>query len=301
MQHLPTLMKYVLLTVMLATSIQSLRAQEYTINSADITEIQQQALRHVRQFEGLLNLLAQPDSYLKEHSYQDLVRDYYREGSEYQVFRDSLVTIENDLSPEEQPASSAVLPLAIKEYVQAFFTQYEKSPVASVFFSNYEVSPVKQGELTYVEVFYTSEFAGRNRAYPSQSYPLRRRKASIEARPQTNGWQVVIIEISNFRPDTVFSEEGEANKFAELSRVYQPGKTYSLPIRINPDTPPSSLILYRDSQQVEDISDVLTDSSFTWQVPKQVERGDGYQLRLYDPLTQKTVESSSFIIRRKFP
>ena len=294
-------MKYVALPVMLITGSLPLQAQEHTISSTDIAEIQQQSIRYVRQFEGLLNLLSQPDQYFREHNYQELVGNYYREGSEYQIFRDPSVAIENDLSPEKLPTDTTAPTLSVEEYLQAFFTQYEKSPVASVFFSNYEVSPVKQGELTFVEVRYTSEFAGRHRVHPNQPYPLRKREAKVEARWQTEGWQMSIVGISNFAPDVAPVAERVTNRFAELPRVYQPGKVYSIPLRINPDTPPSSLILYRDNQQVEDLSDILTDSTFTWRVPKQIKRGDGYQLRLYDPLSRETVESSTFIIRRRFP
>ena len=293
-------MKYVLLTGLLVANGFSIRAQQLTITPADIEEIQQEALRHVRQFEGLLNVLAQPDQYFKEYNYQELIRDYYAEGSEYQVFRDSLVMVENDLNPEEMSEDSSLPRLTLKDYLEAFFTLYEKSPVASVFFSNYAVSPVKQGERVYVEVFYTSEFAGRPRAYPNLTYPLRQRTARVAAQPQPDGWQVFITELSDTRPTAASSEGEVTNRFSELARVYRPGKTYSLPIRINEDKPPSSLILYRDGQQVEDLSDVLTDSSFIWRVPKKIERGSGYRLQLYDPLSQKTIESSPFTIKRWF-
>ena len=288
-------MKRIFLAVLLVANVLSAKAQELVIDSADVEVIQQLALRHVRQFEGLLNVLAQPDQYFKEHNHEELIQDYYGEDSDYRIFRDSLVVVEDDLYPEERTGDSSLLRLTVKNYLEAFFTLYEKSPVASVFFSGFEVSVLKQGENPYVEVFYTSEFTGRSRVYPDQAYPLRKRVAKVAAQPQSDGWKVFITELGHAR-----LEPENANRFSELPRAYRPGKTYSLPIQINEITPPTSLILYRDTLQVEDISDVLLDSSFVWRVPKNIDRGSGYRFQLYDPLSQRTIESDPFAIKSWF-
>ena len=293
-------MKYVLLPLLLVASLESLRAQAPAITSSDIAQIQQQALRSVRQFEGLLNVLAQPDQYFKENNYRELIQNYYQAGSEYQIFYDSLVMIESDLDPTTQSNDSAEF-LPIKDYLEAFFVQYEKSPVASVFFSDFNVSAVKQGEVTYVEVSYSSEFTGHSQSHPDLSYPVRQRTVRVMAQLQADQWQVFIIKLRSRTLKVVPVEERRNTKFLEVSRVYQPGKTYSLPIQINQEAPPSSLILYRDDQQVEDLSDVLVDSSLTWRVPQQIERGSGYRWELYDPSARETLKSDSFIIRKRFP
>lgn len=289
-------MKYCLIVGLLVVNLLPLSAQELT--ASDIVEIQQKALRHVRRFEGLLNLIAQPDEYFRENNVDELIRSHYQPGSEYQIFRDSLAVIENDLNPNAQPDNDDSL--SVRDYLTLFFSVYEKSPINSVFFNNYEVSSVKQGTHIYVEVFYTSEFINRHRDYPDQPYPVRQKKATVRAQRQDDGWQVEIVDI-NYRPREDASAGTMANAFTPLPRAYRPGKTYSLPLQINPDAPPSSLILYRNDQQVEDLSYVLADSSLTWRVPKQIDRGDDYQFHLYDSLTQKTIESSSFAIKRGFP
>ena len=187
-------MRYFLPTGLLIIGLLPLSLQAQKLSAADSAEIQQKALRHVRQFEGLLNLVAQPDKYFRKYSFTKLIRSFYDEQSDYQIFRDSLVAIEDDLNPKAQPDDNNFL--TIKDYLKAFFSFYEKSPIASVFFSEYEVSPVKQGEFTYVEVFYLSEFTNRHRAYPDRAYPLRYHKATLRAQRQEDGWQVVIANIN---------------------------------------------------------------------------------------------------------
>ena len=334
----------------------SLYAQE--LDATDTAEIQQKALRHVRQFEGLLNLISQPDEYFRKYGFDGLIQSYYDDQSTYQIFRDSLVVIEDDLNPSAKVRNYGNL-LTIKNYLQAFFSLYEKSPATSVFFDNYEVSEVKQGDFTYVEVFYDSEFRNKHRAYPNLTYPVRRRKATVKAERQAVGWQVAITDIGYARsaddspppvaktdsatqaatpvaaieqepidsiiasrpvtqldttaeeaavlpevsepepPPAVSEEPLIGNAFENTRRVYRKGKTYPLPIRANPTSPPASLMLYRETELVEDLTRTLADSSFAWQVPEEVSGGDNYQLRLYDPVSQEVVESAAFAIKRK--
>ncbi len=171
------------------------------LDAADTAEIRQKAGRHVRQFEGLLNLISQPDEYFRKYGFDALVRSYYDEQSGYQIFRDSLVVVEDDLNPRARVQRYGHL-LTIKEYLKAFFSLYEKSPVTSVFFDRYRVSEVKQGDFTYVEVRYDSEFRNRHRAFPEAPYPVRARKATVKAERTASGWQVMITDLSYDRPAT---------------------------------------------------------------------------------------------------
>ena len=274
-----------------------LPGQAQTLEAGDIREIQQKALRHVRQFEALLNLVAQPDEYFRGNSVDQLIQGYYQPSSDYQIFRDSLVTITNDLNPltpDNEPTVS------IKEYLTQFYLVYKKSPVVSVFFNNYEVSSVRQGKSTYVEVYYTNEFASRHIDYANQPYVSSQKKVIAEAQSQAGEWEVLITSITTLSSEESAAQEN-ATSFTQLERVYRPGKTYPLPIRINADNPPSSLLLYRDEQQVEDLSGLLNSNRPQWRVPKSTARGGGYRFVLRDPLSKKTIESSSFTIRRGFP
>ena len=323
------------------------------ITATDTAEIQEKALRHVRQFEGLLNVMSQSDEYFRKYSFDRLIRNYYSEGSNYQIFRDSLVVVEDDLNPKSTTAGYGNL-LTIKDYLQAFFSLYEKSPPPSVVFSNYEVSKVMQDEFLYVEVFYDSKFRNKHRAYPDLTYPTRRRKVTVKAEPQATGWRVTITDMGyaqpgdsrppsavasgrdaandpaeatrqteDDRPDSTAAtepslrpagDEDEAaaqtnaepgpsnaasNSFGSTRRVYRKGKTYSLPVQINNSVPPTSLGLYLGSDQVRDLSGSLADSTFSWQIPAELPADDNYQLRLYDPVSEEIIESSTFAIKRK--
>ena len=312
------------------------QAQSPALDATDTAEIRQKALRHVQQFESLLNVISQSDEYFRKYSFDKLIRDYYRDASSYQIFRDSLVVIEDDLNPTATEQDYGNL-LTIKDYLQAFFSLYEKSPPPSVVFKNYRVSPVQQNEFLYVEVAYESEFRSRHRSYPEVPYPVRQKRATVKAEPQNEGWRVVITDIGYARPgddrpavplavrppavgnaaalpppadDENISTEALAladstdtttqrNSFTGTRRVYRSGKTYALPVQTDPVAPPSSLMLYRGTELVRDVSSSLADSTRVWQVPTALDQGKDYSFHLYDPASETVVKSPPFAIRRR--
>ena len=143
----------------------------------------------------MLNLISQPDEYFRKYNFEGLARRYYQEGSNYQIFRDSAVVIEDDLNPRLRAAQEGDL-RTIKEYLKAFFALYEKSPVSTIFFDDFEVSPVQEGDYRYVEVFYDSEFQGRYQPTPDVPYPTRAKKATVRAVREEGVWKVLITDIS---------------------------------------------------------------------------------------------------------
>ena len=218
-------MKYILPSSLLGLLLllqPALQAQP--LDAADTAEIRQKALRHVRQFEGLLNLISQPDEYFRKYGFEPLIRSYYDEQSGYQIFRDSLVVVEDDLNPRARVQRYGHL-LTIKEYLKAFFSLYEKSPVASVFFDRYRVSEVQQGDFTYVEVRYDSEFRNRHRAFPDVPYPVRARKATVKAERTTSGWQVMITDVSYDRPAAPKDPVAAVPNQPQARRVVSPPPT----------------------------------------------------------------------------
>ena len=336
------------LFMMVALLPVALRAQP--LDATDTAEIQQKALRHVQQFESLLNVISQSDEYFRKYNFDQLIRNYYRESSSYQIFRDSLVVIEDDLNPKTGAQGYGNL-LTIKDYLKAFFSLYEKSPPPSVVFTNYEVSEVEREEFLYVEVYYESKFRNKHRAYPDLPYPVRHRRATVKAEPQNGGWRVIITDIGYAQPErrpppvAAFdsattsapvaairqAEEGIAeppvrpdmaenkpavhetappdtaavatvtlgNAFDTMRRVYRQGKTYPLPVQVNPASPPTSLMLYQGTEVVRDFSGSLADPLVAWQVPQTLATGDNYQWRLYDPVSEEVIRSSTFAIKGK--
>ena len=271
-------MRRILVIGALLTQSLTLSAQE--LSAVDSIRVQEVALRHVKQFEGLLNLIAQPDKYFRKYSFAKLVQSFYREQSDYQIFRDSLVAVEDNLNPSAHPDADNFL--SIKNYLEAFFSFYEKSPVNSVFFSNYEVSPVKQGEFTYVEVFYQSEFTNRHRAYPDQPYPVRYSKATLRAQQKEGDWQVFISNINYYQPDGVPAPVIAEEQTPEPEPIYQ-ASISTLPQAA--DRKASLPSAPRDDEPIKDLSDALSDSTGTWEVLDRLDRGSDYQLRLYDSIS----------------
>ena len=268
-------MRCVFLMATLLTGPLFVQAQE--LSESDSLEVQQKALRHVRQFEGLLNLVAQPDKYFRKYSFSKLIQSFYNDESDYQIFRDSLVAVEDNINPNASPDDDNFL--SIKDYLETFFSFYEKSPVASVFFGNYKVSPIQQRDFTYVEVFYSSEFTNRHRAYPNVAYPLRYNKATLRAERQQGEWQVVISNINYYEP----SPGPTAPATVDLSTLAEQPFSRSVP---SPKQNEDSLAAVLQSEKpIENISEALADSSDTWRVLDRLDRSSDYQLRLYEAIS----------------
>lgn len=266
--------KFILWAGLFVLGVFPLSGQAQELSAADSAEIQRKAIRHVRQFEGLLNLVAQPDKYFRKYSFAKLIRSFYEEQSDYQIFRDSLVAIEDDLNPKAQSGDDNFL--TIKDYLKAFFSFYEKSPVASVFFSDYQATAIKQAEFTYVEVFYLSEFTNRHRAYPELSYPLRYQKATLRAQRQEGAWQVVISNINVEQPgeELVASLTGGTASFSEATYLAE-----SSNLALPSDGKVSSPVVSPSNEPLVSLSEGLVDSSRAWQIPARLDRGSDYQLR----------------------
>ena len=252
---------------LLTLGLLSVPGQAQELSAADSAEIQRKAIRHVRQFEGLLNLVAQPDKYFRKYSFTKLIRSFYDEQSDYQIFRDSLVAIEDDINPRARPSDNNFL--TIKDYLKAFFSFYEKSPVASVFFSEYQASAVKQAEFTYVEVFYYSEFTNRHRAYSEHPYPLRRQKATLRAQRQEGEWQVLVSNVNFSQP----GEELVASLTDGPSSLAEP--TYR-PAQVSSEAD-------AEAEPLETPSNPLADSTRIGQALEKLARDRDDPLRRYDP------------------
>ncbi len=88
--------------------------------------------------------------------------------------------------------------------------------------------------------------------------------------------------------------------FTEIEDTYKQGKEYIINLTgSSPD--PLTLQLYRNDNYVSTIKTDLAASSYTWNVPKTIEKGNNYQLFLKKPDTQAGIKSGTFSIRRKTP
>ena len=88
--------------------------------------------------------------------------------------------------------------------------------------------------------------------------------------------------------------------FTEVENTYKQGKEYNINLSgSSPD--PLLLQLYRNDEYVSTLKSDLVNSSYTWNVPKNVEKGDDYQLMLKKPDAQAGIKSGTFSIKRKTP
>lgn len=88
--------------------------------------------------------------------------------------------------------------------------------------------------------------------------------------------------------------------FTEVEDTYKQGKEYTINLSgRSPD--PLMLQLYRNDEYVSTLKSDLFNSSYTWNVPKNVDKGDDYRLFLKKPDAQGGIKSGTFSIKRKTP
>ncbi|MEM6844450.1 MAG: Ser-Thr-rich GPI-anchored membrane family protein [Bacteroidota bacterium] len=88
--------------------------------------------------------------------------------------------------------------------------------------------------------------------------------------------------------------------FTNVGNTYKQGKEYTINLSGNsPD--PLLLQLYQNDEYISTLKSDLVNSSYTWNVPKTVEKGNDYQFMLKKPDAQAGIKSGTFSIRRKIP
>lgn len=91
-----------------------------------------------------------------------------------------------------------------------------------------------------------------------------------------------------------------AVSFINVDDAYKQGKEYTVQW-MGTNTDPLQLQLYRNDQLVSTLQQDLLNSSYTWEVPKTVQKGDNYQFKLAKPGAEAGVKSGIFSIKRKTP
>jgi len=88
--------------------------------------------------------------------------------------------------------------------------------------------------------------------------------------------------------------------FTEVEDTYKQGKEYTINLSgSSPD--PLMLQLYQNDEYISTLKPNLVSSSYTWNVPKTVQKGSDYQLFLKKPDVQTGIKSGTFSIKRKTP
>ena len=324
-------MKKKLLLIFCLTFISSTATLCQELTVGDTLEIKRQARFCIIQFGDILNQLAKPDEYFRKYNVENFIKKFYENSSPDQIFRDSIILIEDDLNPNSRPPTFEE-EKTIQRYLNDFFQFYEKSVGTSVVFSDIEVSDIQQGEYLYVNVTYENEFLNRHK-YIDQPYEKYKRIATVKAEPSNTGWKVMITYIGYLRTPTIGQEEAisfteEVNKlpsdtlekeealekpigeqrsvmavqrnFSNVQDAYKKGESFEISWSQGFENP-VNLSLYQDKAHQASLNPNITNSRYTGTIPKKTKPGNSYNFQLYDPVTKTSLQSGYFKVRRKIP
>ncbi len=171
----------------------SIHAQELTQRDKNI--LRYEAGAFVKEFELLLNNLSNEEAAKFE---RDLIIRNSFTNSGNQIFSNPDVIIEDDINPNHFNYRR-VQDLYVEKYLRNFDIFYKKQADKSVFFTNIYVSEVKQGEYTYVEVFFNSKLNGTHLTY-KEPYQQTSRIATIIANRNGKVWDLKIASIVFYNP-----------------------------------------------------------------------------------------------------
>ena len=323
-------MKKILLIITCLSLSSPAFCQELT--AADTLEIQRQARYCIIQLGDILNQLAKPDEYFRKNNLDNLLRKFYEDNSLGQIFRDSLVLIEDDLNPNSRPPTFEE-EKTIQRYLNDFFQFYEKSVNTSVIFSDIQVSEIRKGEYLYVNVTYENEFLNRHKII-NKPYEKYKRIATIKAELRNTGWKMLITYIGYFKTPTLQREDATAfskdvnqlpaevtakekqapektkellpaagtqkDSFSEVQESYKRGGSFDISWKQDFENP-VNLSLYQTNTHKASLSPAIAKNEYAGTIPKKVKPGKAYNFQLYDPVTKTSMQSGYFTVRRKFP
>lgn len=169
-----------------------------SVTRRDSEEIKLLAQRKVEKgLNDLLNTLTFDD--LNESERKAISANSYSQGTN-RVFYDANVIVEDDIQPT-RTSGQKVLDLKADKYLANLDLFYAKQSERTIDFSNIALSNVKQTpQYTYIKVFYTSHFKGKNNQSAVPYQPVRR---VAEVRAEKNGkkWAVAISRLAFWTPD----------------------------------------------------------------------------------------------------
>jgi len=298
------------------------------LTKGDTLEIKRQARFCIIQFGDILNQLAKPDEYFRKYNVDNFISKFYEDDARDQIFRDSVVLVEDDLNPNSRPPTFEE-EKPIQRYLNDFFQFYEKSVGTSVVFSDIQVSDIQQGEYLYVNVTYENEFLNRHK-YIDEPYQKYKRVATVKAERSNTGWKVLITYVGFYRtptidpkeatnpPPSVTTEEvipvedtleteaeepavtAKKGSFSNVNDTYKRGESINISWNQEFDNP-VNLSLYQGNIHKESLNPGLTNNEFTGAIPKKIRPGETYNFQLYDPVSKMSLQSGNFSVRRKIP
>ncbi|WP_288427462.1 tetratricopeptide repeat protein [uncultured Spirosoma sp.] len=185
------------LLLLIGLLILCLDASAQTISSRDSEEIKLLARRKVeKSLVDLLNVLTLED--LEESQRKAIVAKSLTDTEKSRrLFYSTDVIVEDDLQPErpiDQPTD-----VKIEKYLANLDLFYTKSPERTITFSDMKVSNVKERVYTYVKVYYTETFKGKNTQSTAAFRPMPR-VAEVRAERVGKKWTLMIAQIGFLAP-----------------------------------------------------------------------------------------------------
>ena len=303
---------YYLVLLYVFTSL-SVSAQKMNISYPEKLEIKKRAELKIEEFEELLNYIADPTR--SRGAVDKAILSSYTDGEFFkQVFYNEEVRIEEDITPNiSAKGRVSVSDVTVPTYLNDFKLYYEKQREKSIFFENLVFSDVLQGDFPYIIVSYDSRFNGVHRELKSQAYLPQKRRATLRAEydQENDRWQLWIIGVNyaigeappSFpSEEQIEQEEAPTNptlpiQFSSIPASIKKGRTLALDW--NNPVENAELILYKDEKPISEIKEQLNGNQWNWTVNQKP--GKGYSIMLYEPSTQKSIKTSPFRIKSKFP
>ena len=291
-------------------------AQMLNLSYPEKLEIKKRAELKMEEFEVLLNFIADPTR--SRGAVDNAILSSYTNGEFFnKVFYNDQVRIEEDITPNiSAKGNVSVSDVAVPTYLNDFKLYYDKQREKSVIFDNLVFSDVLQGEFPYIVVSYDSHFKSTHRELKSQVYLPQKRRATLRAEydKENDRWQLWIIGVNYAQgpPPAAFpappSEEtrqepepAEALPSLQFSGSL-PGsikKGKTLELAWNNPVENAEFVLYKGDKAIGPVKGQLNGKQWDWRVNQKP--GKGYSIKLYEPSSQRSIKSSPFRIKRKFP
>ncbi len=173
-----------------------------TLTIEDKVDISYKAKLLVQEYQSLLNVLANRN--LTQSQSKILISNSFSPSGN-QIFYDSLVVIEDDVDPLHTQVGAIPPDKLVSRYLNGLFFLYEKSDENTILFSNLQTSPVQEGEYTFVQVIYDSEFLGKHEEV-DLPYNKTKRIAEVRANWEEGDWKTTISSVIYWDSTQVFQD-----------------------------------------------------------------------------------------------
>ncbi len=199
--------------------ITGLSYSQFSLSSAEIKTIQDQALSLVAYFEVELNTISDPT--VSQSTINDLI--YKSHSSSNKIFENGDVIIENDLNPKiiNKSSGNEIEDFSITKYFTDFILFLKKEPSDIITFSDIIISPVIVKNDVFVNVYYKSKINAVHKDL-GIPYPTINRTAIVKAQKTGNNWRSYIVGIKFCESNLKISSEMIEKEYSAFTEFIYP-------------------------------------------------------------------------------